>query len=448
MKTVFLAGGIGKRMFPLMEDKFLFKFLGKTLLEHHIDMAVRNGLNDFVIIGNPENVGKIKDILEKKGHKIQYAVQTKPDGMANALLAAKDLLASDEIIIVNPNDVFDKSAYSALLSAAKNADADSYILGQEVTAYFPGGYLIVDGKNYMKGIAEKPGSGNEPSNLVNIVVHYHKKTNELFRYLQTTKSANDDVYESSMNKMIKDGFKLKVVNYTGVWKAIKYPWHMLEITKHFLNGLKTPTINKDAKISANAIIEGGAIIDAGARVMENAVVKGPCYIGRNSIIGNNSFVRENAHIGDNSVVGFSTEVKNSYIGDNCWFHTAYVGDCIIADNCSLAAGTIVTNVRLDENEIKVNVFGKGDISSGLDHLGVIMGENCRTGSNVTLMPGVRIGPNSVVGPGVVLRQDLEPNKLVYVKQEQVIKENNLLPNSNKKEAIMRKLVKLEEQRKK
>ncbi|MBI4177519.1 MAG: NTP transferase domain-containing protein [Candidatus Aenigmarchaeota archaeon] len=448
MKTVFLAGGIGKRMFPLMEDKFLFKFVGKTLLEHHIEMAFSNGLDDFIVIGNPENIEKIKSMLHGKRYKIQYAVQTKPNGMANALLAAKDLLVNDEIVIINPNDVFEKSAYPAILAAAKNSGADSYILGQEVNEYFPGGYLVVDEDNFMKGIVEKPGKGNEPSNLVNIVVHCHRKTKELFSYLENTKSANDDLYEASMDRMIKDGFRFKVVRYTGAWKAIKYPWHMLEITKHFLNGLNAPMIDKAAKIATNAIIEGGAIISAGARVMENAVVKGPCYIGRNSVVGNNALVREYAHIGDNSVVGFSTEIKNSYIGDNCWFHTAYVGDCVIADNCSLAAGTIVTNVRLDESDIKVNVFGKGDMSSGLDHLGVIMGENCKTGSNVTLMPGVRVGPNSVVGPGVVLREDLEPNKLVYAKQEQVVKENNVLPNSKKKEEVMRKLVKLEENRKK
>ena len=45
MKVVFLCGGIGKRMFPLTEDKFLLKFLGKTLLEHQLDMARQAGLS-------------------------------------------------------------------------------------------------------------------------------------------------------------------------------------------------------------------------------------------------------------------------------------------------------------------------------------------------------------------------------------------------------------------
>ncbi len=442
MKIVLLCGGIGKRMFPLMEDKFLLKFLGKTLLEHHLGMARDSGFSKFVVIGNPDNIERIKALLADKGYDADYSIQQKPDGMANALLSAKDILHDDEIIIVNPNDIFDKSAYDVLLREAKNSDADSFILGQEVSAYFPGGYLVIDENNHMEGISEKPGEGNEPSNLVNIVVHYHRKPEKLLEYIENTKSTKDDVYESSIDRMIRDGFKFKAVKYNGVWKAIKYPWHIFGATKYFMDRM-LPKASKNAKMAPSAVVEGNVIIEDGARIMENAVVKGPCFIGRNAVIGNNCLVREYSQIGDNSVVGFSTEVKNSYIGDNCWFHTSYVGDSVIADNCSLAAGTITTNVRLDGKDIKVDIFGKGEISSGLDHLGVIMGENCKTGSNATIMPGVRIGPNSAVGPGVVLRDDLEPNKMIFTGQEHIVKDNNIALDTIKKEELMKKLRKLD-----
>ena len=68
MKIVFLAGGIGKRMFPLIEDKFMFKFLGKTLLEHHIEMARECGIREFIVIGNPENIDKIKITLKSRNY--------------------------------------------------------------------------------------------------------------------------------------------------------------------------------------------------------------------------------------------------------------------------------------------------------------------------------------------------------------------------------------------
>ena len=63
MKVLFLCGGIGKRMFPVTEDKFLLTFLGKTLLEHQIETARRAGLTQFVIVGNSGNIDKIKKIL-------------------------------------------------------------------------------------------------------------------------------------------------------------------------------------------------------------------------------------------------------------------------------------------------------------------------------------------------------------------------------------------------
>ena len=67
MKVVFLCGGIGKRMFPLTEDKFLFKFMGKTLLQHQIEIAQKAGLKDFVMVGNEFNMNKIREICKKKG---------------------------------------------------------------------------------------------------------------------------------------------------------------------------------------------------------------------------------------------------------------------------------------------------------------------------------------------------------------------------------------------
>ena len=64
MKAVFLCGGRGKRMFPIIEDKFLLDFLGKPLLEYQIEVACQAGLGHFVIIGNPQNITKIEQITK------------------------------------------------------------------------------------------------------------------------------------------------------------------------------------------------------------------------------------------------------------------------------------------------------------------------------------------------------------------------------------------------
>ena len=93
MKAIFLCGGIGKRMFPITEDKFLLNFLGKTLLQHQMEAAKQAGLNQFLVIGNPANMGQIEQITRMvSGAKIELALQKQPLGIADALKSAASLL--------------------------------------------------------------------------------------------------------------------------------------------------------------------------------------------------------------------------------------------------------------------------------------------------------------------------------------------------------------------
>ena len=63
MKTLFLCGGAGKRMFPLVEDKFLFNFLGRPLLEHQIQRVMDAGLNQLIMVANPQNSKEVQQVL-------------------------------------------------------------------------------------------------------------------------------------------------------------------------------------------------------------------------------------------------------------------------------------------------------------------------------------------------------------------------------------------------
>ena len=89
----------------------------------------------------------------------------------------------------------------------------------------------------------------------------------------------------------------------------------------------------------------------------------------------------------------------------------YIGDSVIGDNCSLGAGTVLANFPFDESNISVRI-GDELIDTGRSKLGAIIGNNSRTGVNVSVMPGVRIGPDSIVGPHVCLTGDLEPESFI------------------------------------
>ena len=142
MKVLFLCGGHGKRMLPLTDNKFLLKFLGRTLLEHQMQIAVDAGLMNFILVCNPQSYERVKAITQRiPSASIEITVQEKPLGIANALESAAHLL-KEELMIVNPNDLFDASAYTTLLKSRQQNKADSHIIGYRVKDYFPGGYLV------------------------------------------------------------------------------------------------------------------------------------------------------------------------------------------------------------------------------------------------------------------------------------------------------------------
>jgi NDP-sugar pyrophosphorylase family protein len=374
MKVVFLCGGIGKRMFPITEDKFLLNFLGKTLLQIQLETARQAGLNHFVIVCNKYNLEQIEKITSTVSDtKIKLVLQKQPKGIADALQSAASFL-DEGILIVNPNDVFASSAYTSLLQEAKKKSADSYMLGYHTKSYFPGGYLVVNAADELEHVVEKPKPGKEPSNLVNILVHLHSNPRKLLKYIDEVKTTKDDVYECALDSLAKDGHIIKVIPYDDFWAPVKYPWHIFDVAKYVLD-MSRP------------------------------------------------------------------EVKGSYIGDGCWVHSSYIGDSIIGKSCSFGAGTVLANFRFDEQNISVAV-GDEAIDSGLDKLGAIIGDNCKTGINASVMPGIKIGPNSIVGSHVCLTKDLGPEKMIQSEPHYRTQPNPIKLDEAKRIELKEKLEKL------
>ncbi len=425
MRAIFLCGGIGKRMMPITKDKTLLKFGGKELILHQLELAERFTDEKPVLIGSPLNIGEMRKIV---GNRAEYVVQEMPRGMADAVLAAKKYLKG-EVLIVGASDVLEASAYKVI----KKANADAAILAAKVENYFPGGYLVTEGSR-VKGIVEKPGEGNEPSDLVNLVFHYYKSGEELVSYLEGTESNRDDVYEKALTKMCAEK-DVVAVPYTGVWKAIKYPFHVLGVMQYFLSK-QEPRISENASIAKSAVIKGNTTIEDGVRVFENAVII-DSYIGKNAIVANNALVR-NSSIGERSVVGFSTEVARSYVASNVWFHNNYVGDSVIMDNTMFGSGCVTANFRFDEKEVYMEISDK-KVGTGSDKFGCIVGESCKTGINSSIYPGIKIGERCFIGPGVVLRESVEPNQVILLAQQWQRKKQRDVLEPNKKLELMKRL---------
>ena len=441
MQTILLAGGEGKRVFPLAVNrpKPMFKLLGKPLIHHVIDTLKEAGLKDYVVVVGHQGE-QIKDYLKdgsKLGVNIEYTLQKQSLGMADALKTAEKL-AEDNFFVVNADDIFEASLIKQMNQQFHKGDAEIILSCKPVTQTWKFGIIQVEDEQ-VTDFVEKPPKGKEPSNLA--VVGVYILTKQIFDYYKKI-PVSDHQYEDAILAFIKDRNVVKAVSYDQFFAGYKYPWDLFTINKHLMNKkLTKQTIEEDVTISEKASVEGKVWLGKGAKVFANACVKGPCYIGENSVVGNNSLVRDYTSLGRGCVVGYSTEVKHSLVGDDCWFHTNYVGDSIISDNCLFGAGTITANFRFDEKNIQVWV-GDRQVDSGTNKLGAIIGENCKTGINSCLEPGVKIGPQSMVGPNVDLQSDLEPETIILVNKNSYIKtKNRITVSSESKEQLMKKLMK-------
>lgn len=399
MKTIFLAAGKSSRMEPLSDKNFI-EFCGEPLFIKLLKNAQKGGLKNFIVVTNTENKEKITNTLQEFNFAAEVVTQVnQEEGMAGGVLAGLNICPpEDEVVILGGNDAIDPVIYGELLRVGKKNDGA--LLAKTVDQYFPGGYLQVVGKK-ITAIVEKPGEGKEPSNLVNIVAHYFKRSRDVFNAIQSLNLASaGDIYEQALQILFKKQ-AFSVVEYTGEWHAIKYPHHILEMQEYWLSQLsKKNKIHSSVQIADTARIHGEQVfIEEGVRIFDNAVVCGPCFIGKNSVIGNNALVRE-SNIGQGNEVGFCSEIARSFTAQNVSAHHAYIGDSIIDRGVNFGAFSCTANLRLDKKNIKYSVKEER-VNSGRSKLGAIIGQGTQIGIHAMLMPGCRVDANEFIGPGVV-----------------------------------------------
>ncbi len=416
MKTLLLVAGQSTRFWPLKE-KPLFPVCGKPLLSHIVERLEKAGCDDIIFIGGKHNMADVQTLYPSATIIEQEDLSL---GMRGALLSALPHIGDEDFLVVSSNDLIESDGYHATIEAGKQKGQAGAILAQTVKRYFPGGYLSV-ADNRITGIVEKPGEGNEPSNLVNIVCHYHRDASIVLEALKNVSTTSDDGYEQALASLLAD-HAYAPVPYDGFWQPVKYPWHLLSVLPTLLADITKQSIDSSAQIHPTAVIEGSVAIEEGVRVLPHATIVGPCFIGRHSIIGNNALVRGSS-VGEHCVIGYNTEVKSSILHSHVWTHSTYIGDSVIGHNVSFGAGTVTGNLRLDEEEILSTVKDE-KIGTALTKFGTIIGDHCRLGIRVAINPGVKIGDGSFISSGALVEQDIPSNSFARMKGGELqIKEN-------------------------
>lgn len=416
MQAVILTAGESSRFWPLnSKHKTLFKIMGKPLVYYTIESLRKAGIKDIIVVQGPSHQAEenLKN-YDFTGINLKYVVQPEPLGMGNALLYAKEYL-QEQFFVLNA-ERFDAGEYVKLvLEKQKTTKSKLVLLGAETTNPQLYGIMSFEGDK-ITGVVEKPEKGKEPSNIKIVGVYYLPK--DFFDHYEKIKE-HMYAFEESINEYVKEN-NSSWVKTDKETLPLKYPWHVLNIAKHLMDNCMEKKIAKTAQIAKSATIVGDVFVGDNVKIFENAVIKGPCYVGNNSVIGNNAIVRDYVNLEEDSIVGANAEIARSIFEEDVHVHSGFIGDSIISKGCRIGAGTVTANVKIDRGEIESTVKGE-KIKTGLKSLGVMMGENSKTGIHCSLMPGVMIGSDCNIGPNSIVFKNIENNTDFYTKFEEVRK---------------------------
>jgi acetyltransferase-like isoleucine patch superfamily enzyme len=162
-------------------------------------------------------------------------------------------------------------------------------------------------------------------------------------------------------------------------------------------------------------------IGEGAVIRSHTVIYAGNVIGRNFQTGNKVNIRESNRIGNNVSIGTLSVIEHHVdIGDNVRIHTqAFIPEfSVLEEGCWIGPNVVLTNAKYP-------------LSPGVkDSLaGPVVRKGAKIGANATLLPGVVIGENALVGAGSVVVRDVPPGTVVVGNPARVVRQIAELPYS-------------------
>ena len=211
-KGIILAGGSGTRLYPLTKaiSKQIMPVYDKPMIYYPLYVLMAAGIREVLIITTPRDHETFKELLgdgKKWGMQIEYQIQEKPNGLAEAFIIGEDFIGNSNVALILGDNMFYGGDLNEVLKSANAREDEATIFGYKVKDPRRYGVVEIDGEGNAVSIEEKP---LEPKSSYAVPGLYFY-TNEVIEIAKNVKpSARGELEITSINEEYMNRGKLKV----------------------------------------------------------------------------------------------------------------------------------------------------------------------------------------------------------------------------------------------
>ncbi|HTJ65529.1 MAG TPA: glucose-1-phosphate thymidylyltransferase RfbA [Alphaproteobacteria bacterium] len=179
MKGIILAGGSGTRLYPvtIATNKQLLPLYDKPMIYYPLSVLMLAGIRDVLIITSPEFENSYKALFgdgTEIGIRISYAVQPKPEGLAQAFIIGREFVGADDVMLVLGDNIFFGAGLRQTLSTAIARNRGATVFGYHVADPRQYGVVEFDAEGRPVDIVEKPANPVSPWAVTGLYIYDNK----------------------------------------------------------------------------------------------------------------------------------------------------------------------------------------------------------------------------------------------------------------------------------